>query len=85
MLRGPAVMENDRRRLVVSDVEELPGNRQAATLTHTIGDRSWSQRILTQNLTEEQLSAQLTEAGLTLTDYLTPDKTWVRAQPAQPS
>ncbi|WP_405067427.1 class I SAM-dependent methyltransferase [Kribbella sp. NBC_01510] len=80
MLRGPAVMENDRRRLVVSDVEELPGNRQAATLTHTIGGRSWSQRILTQNLTEEQLSAQLTEAGLTLTDYLTPDKTWVRAQ-----
>ncbi|WP_328519985.1 class I SAM-dependent methyltransferase [Kribbella sp. NBC_00359] len=81
MLRGPAVMENDRRRLVVSDVEELPGNRQAATLTHTIGDRSWSQRILTQNLTDQQLATQLTEAGLTLTDYLTPDKTWVRAQP----
>ena len=81
MLRGPSVMENEHRRLVVSDVEELPGNRQAATLTHTIGDRSWSQRILTQNLSDDQLSAQLTEAGLTLSDYLTPDKTWVRARP----
>ena len=80
MLRGPTVMVNDHRRLVVSDVEELPGNRQAATLTHTIGDRSWSQRILTQNLSDDQLSAQLTEAGLTLADYLTPDKTWVRAR-----
>jgi SAM-dependent methyltransferase len=82
MLRGPTVMENEHRRLVVSDVEELPGNRQAATLTHTIGDRSWSQRILTQNLSDDQLSAQLTQAGLTLADYLTPDKTWVRAQPS---
>jgi len=81
MLRGPGVMENDRRRLVVSDVEELPGNRQAATLTHTIGGRSWSQRILTQNLSEEQLAAQLHEVGLERTDYLTPDKTWVRARP----
>ncbi|WP_406053314.1 class I SAM-dependent methyltransferase [Kribbella sp. NBC_00889] len=80
MIRGTTVMENEHRRLVVSDVEELPGNRQAATLTHTIGDRSWSQRILTQNLSDDQLSAQLTEAGLTLADYLTPDKTWVRAR-----
>ena len=81
MLRGPAVMANEHRRMEVSDVEELPGNRQAAKLTYTIGDRTWSQRILTQNLTEEQLSAQLTEAGLQLTGYLTPDHTWVRAKP----
>ncbi|MFG1622154.1 class I SAM-dependent methyltransferase [Kribbella sp. NPDC049227] len=80
MLRGPTVMVNDHRRLVVSDVEELPGGRQAATLTHTIGDRAWSQRILTQNLSDDQLSAQLTEAGLTLADYLTPDRNWVRAR-----
>lgn len=80
MLRGPAVMVNDYRKLVVSDVEELPGNRQAATLTHTIGDRTWSQRILTQNLSEDELAAQLAEVGLQRTDYLTPDRTWVRAQ-----
>jgi SAM-dependent methyltransferase len=82
MLRGPAVMVNDHRKLVVSDVEDLPGNRQAATLTHTIGDRTWSQRILTQNLSEDQLDAQLAEVGLQRTDYLTPDRTWVRARPS---
>ena len=80
MLRGPSVMGDEHRRMVVSDVEELPGNRQAATLTYTIDGRTWSQRILTQNLLEPQLSAQLTEAGLTLADYLTPDQTWVRAR-----
>ena len=29
MLRGPAVMTNEHRRLEVSNVEEFPGNRQA--------------------------------------------------------
>jgi SAM-dependent methyltransferase len=79
MLRGPAVMVTDHSKMVISEVEELPGNRQAATLTYTIGDRSWSQKILTQNLSEDQLAAQLAEAGLQRTGYLTPDKTWVRA------
>ena len=81
MLRGPSVMADEHRKMVVSDVEELPDNRQAATLTYTIGDRTWSQRILTQNLSDERLAAELTEAGLELLEYLTPDKTWVRARP----
>lgn len=81
MLRGPAVMVNDYRKLVVSDVQELPGNRQAATLTHTIGDRTWSQRILTQNLSEDELADQLARVGLRRTEYLTPDRTWLRASP----
>jgi 2-polyprenyl-3-methyl-5-hydroxy-6-metoxy-1,4-benzoquinol methylase len=81
MLRGPAVRESEDQRFVISDVEELPGNRQAATLTHTIDGKSWSQRILTQNLTEDHLATQLAEVGLRRTGYLTPDHTWVRAQP----
>jgi 2-polyprenyl-3-methyl-5-hydroxy-6-metoxy-1,4-benzoquinol methylase len=81
MLRGPSVLEGDNQRFVISDVEELPGNRQAATLTHTINGKSWSQRILTQNLTEDELTAQLAEVGLRRAGYLTPDQTWVRAQP----
>ena len=81
MLRGPSVMADEHRRMVVSDVEELPGNRQAATLTYTINGRTWSQRILTQNLSDEQLAAELTTAGLEVSEYLTPDKTWVRARP----
>ncbi len=79
MIHAPAVRENGNRRFVISDVEHLPGNIQAATLSHTVDGRTWSQRILAQNLSEDQLTAQLTQAGLTLTDYLTPDQTWVRA------
>ncbi|MDX2972141.1 class I SAM-dependent methyltransferase [Kribbella solani] len=82
MLRGPVVMTSDRGTMVISDLEELPGGRQAAMLTHTVGGRSWSQRILTQNLTEDQLATQLAEAGLQRTRYLTPDQVWVVAQPA---
>lgn len=77
----PAVLENEHRRLVISDVEQLPGDRQSATMTYTIGDQTWSQRILVQNLTEEQLAEDLRASGLALTDYLTPDKGWIRAQP----
>ncbi|TDD26284.1 class I SAM-dependent methyltransferase [Kribbella turkmenica] len=82
MLHAPTVREKGNRRFVVSDVEQRPGNIQAATLTHTVDGRTWSQRILTQNLTEEQLASQLTQVGLTLADYLTPDRTWVRARTA---
>jgi Tfp pilus assembly protein PilX len=67
--------------MVVSDVEEQPGGRQAATLTYTVDGRTWSQRILTQNLSDDQLAAEMAEAGLDLEEYLIPDKTWVRARP----
>ncbi|MFF1820070.1 class I SAM-dependent methyltransferase [Kribbella sp. NPDC058245] len=80
-LAKPVVLESERGRMEISDVEHLPGNQVAATVTHTIGGRSWSQRVLTQNLTEEQLAGQLVEAGLRLDEYLTPDTSWVRARP----
>nr|WP_238351174.1 class I SAM-dependent methyltransferase [Kribbella shirazensis] len=78
---APAVLENDNRTMVISDVEDLPGGAQAATLAYTIDGRSWSQRIITKNLAEDELAAQLATAGLRRTEYLTPDKAWVRAQP----
>jgi len=80
-LAEPVVLESERGRMEISEVEHLSGNRVAATLTHTIGERTWSQRVLTQNLTEEQLAGQLAEAGLRLAEYLTPDTSWVRATP----
>ncbi|GAA1577840.1 hypothetical protein GCM10009789_34150 [Kribbella sancticallisti] len=78
----PVVREREHRRLEVSDVEQLPGDRQAATMTHTVGDQSWSQRILVQNLSEAQLVGALRASGLELMDYLTPDRGWIRARPA---
>jgi 2-polyprenyl-3-methyl-5-hydroxy-6-metoxy-1,4-benzoquinol methylase len=78
---APAVMGDEHRRMVVSDVEDLADGSQTATLTHTIDGRTWSQRIRTKNLPEDHLSAQLAQAGLTRTTYLTPDKSWLQAQP----
>ncbi|MFF0267291.1 class I SAM-dependent methyltransferase [Kribbella sp. NPDC004536] len=78
---APAVLEDERRKLVIADVEDLPGGAQAATLTHVVNGRSWSQRIVTKYLSEADLTAQLAEAGLRRTDYLTPDGMWVRARP----
>lgn len=77
-----AVLENGNRTMVISDVEDLRDGAQAATLSYTIDGRSWSHRIVTKNLTEAELTAQLTAAGLHLADYLTPNKMWVRAQPS---
>jgi hypothetical protein len=74
-------MGDEHRRMVVSDVEDLADGSQTATLTHTIDGRTWSQRIRTKNLPEDHLSAQLAQAGLTRTTYLTPDKSWLQAQP----
>lgn len=78
---APATVEREHSTMVISDVEDLPDGVQAATLTHTIDGRSWSQRIVTKNLSEDALDAQLAEAGLRRTGYLTPDRMWVRAQP----
>jgi 2-polyprenyl-3-methyl-5-hydroxy-6-metoxy-1,4-benzoquinol methylase len=73
------VRENENRRLVISDTRQLPGDRQSATMTHTIDGRTWSQQILVQNLTEEQLRNQLAEVGLRLVEHL--DESWVTATP----
>ncbi|WP_165956548.1 class I SAM-dependent methyltransferase [Kribbella antibiotica] len=80
-LARPVVLESEHTRMEISDVEHLPGNKVAATLTHTRDGQSWSQRVLTQNLTEEELSSQLAEVGLRLDEYLTPNTAWVRARP----
>jgi len=78
-LAQPVVLEGEHSRMEISEVEHLPGNQVAATLTHTRDGRSWSQRVLTQNLTEAQLTSQLAEAGLRLVRYLTPATSWVLA------
>ncbi|MFJ8597746.1 class I SAM-dependent methyltransferase [Streptomyces shenzhenensis] len=42
-------------------------------------DAVWTQRFLARPLTKEQFEAALTEAGLEVDTYLTPDRTWARA------
>ena len=73
----PRVLEREDHRLEIADVEHLPGDIDAATMTHTVAGRTWSQRVVVQNFTDEELEALLAEAGLGKVDYLTPDHTWL--------
>lgn len=74
------VREKENRRIEVSNVEQLPDDKQSATMTYTVNGHTWSQHVLVQNLTEERLIAALGASGLTLTGYLTPDRGWIRAR-----
>jgi SAM-dependent methyltransferase len=77
----PRVMERADHRLEIAEVEHLPGDRDAATMTHTVAGRTWSQRVVVQNFTDEELTTVLAEAGLEPPDYLTADHTWLTARP----
>ncbi|ONI74584.1 hypothetical protein BWI15_13185 [Kribbella sp. ALI-6-A] len=78
----PRVLERPGHRLEISDIEHLPGDRDAATMTHTVAGRTWSQRVVAQNFTDEELATLLAESGLTSITYLTPDHTWLTARPS---
>lgn len=73
----PLVMEREDHRLEIHEVEHLPGDIDAATMTHTVAGRTWSQRVVVQNFTDDELEALLAKAGLGKVDYLTPDHTWL--------
>lgn len=45
-------------------------------------DATWTQTFLARPLTAEQFEEALAEAGLEVAEYLTEDRTWVRAVPA---
>ncbi|MEV6283570.1 class I SAM-dependent methyltransferase [Kribbella sp. NPDC051770] len=80
----PAVLERPGHRLEITDVEHLPGDIDAATMTHVVGDDTWSQRVVVQNFTDEELETMLAEAGLGSVTYLTPDHTWLITRPRSP-
>ncbi|GAB3831480.1 hypothetical protein [Kribbella italica] len=73
----PRVMERPDHRLEIHEVDHLPGDIDAATMTHTVAGRTWSQRVVVQNFTDDALEILLAEAGLGKVDYLTPDHTWL--------
>jgi hypothetical protein len=57
-----------------------PGLR-SVRVEYSLPDGAWSQTFVTQELSTEQFEAAAAEAGLVVTDYLTEDRTWVRARP----
>lgn len=52
-----------------------------ATMQYEAAGRIWTQSFTSRRLTDEELDANLSRAGLKLDRFLTEDRTWVRAVP----
>jgi SAM-dependent methyltransferase len=65
---------------VVSSDPVRPGVR-SVHVEYIFPDAQWTQTFLTSPLTAEAFERVLAEAGLAADDYLTADRTWVRARP----
>jgi SAM-dependent methyltransferase len=64
------------------DVSRPAANLLTATVEYVVGDRCWTQTFTTTRLDHDELAAALAEAGLRLDRYLTEDRNWFRAVPA---
>lgn len=53
----------------------------AATMRYAYGERVWTQSFTSRRLSDAELGVALGEAGLALAEFLTEDRTWVRAVP----
>ncbi|MFI7701340.1 class I SAM-dependent methyltransferase [Nonomuraea sp. NPDC049480] len=64
-------------------VEQVSPGIFHATMRYTYGDdKVWTQSFSSRRLTDDDLAADLTAAGLRLDRFLTEDRTWVLATPA---
>ena len=57
----------------------------SATMEYVDGDRVWTQTFTARRLDDADLRAVLDGAGLRLDRYLTEDRGWLRAVPANPT
>jgi hypothetical protein len=64
------------------DVRRLRSDLVAATVEYIIGDRAWTHSFVTRRVDDDLLTEELTTAGLALAGFLTPDRAWIRALPA---
>ncbi|MBT2225529.1 bifunctional 2-polyprenyl-6-hydroxyphenol methylase/3-demethylubiquinol 3-O-methyltransferase UbiG [Nonomuraea sp. NEAU-A123] len=61
--------------------EEVGPELFSATMRYAHGDRVWTQSFTSRRLSDDDLRAALTEAGLHLDRFLTDDRRWVLAVP----
>jgi SAM-dependent methyltransferase len=64
------------------DVSRPAPDLLTATVEYVVGDRCWTQTFTATRLDEAGLDASLAAAGLGLDRYLTGDRNWFRAVPA---
>jgi SAM-dependent methyltransferase len=67
---------------ILSSEPVAPGVRSVRA-EYAYPDATWTQTFLSRPLTTEEFEDALADAGLAVDAYLTPDRTWVRALPAQ--
>jgi hypothetical protein len=65
---------------VLSSEPVAPGVR-SVHVEYVYPDARWTQTFLSRPLTQAEFESALTEAGLAVDSYLTPDGVWVRALP----
>lgn len=63
----------------VSELERLSPELLSVTSRYTWGEKVWTQSFVSRRLTDEEMTAELGRAKLTLDRFLTEDKTWFRA------
>lgn len=56
------------------------GDLLSATVRYTVADRSWTQPFTARRLTESDMRAELSAAGLTFDSWCTPERTWFAAK-----
>lgn len=79
--------ESERDGIVfrVRNVSRPEPDLVSATMEYVDGDRVWTQTFTARRLDDADLRAVLDEAGLRLDRYLTEDRGWLRAVPAEPA
>jgi SAM-dependent methyltransferase len=65
------------------DVSRPAPDLLAATVEYVVGDRCWTQTFTATRLDDAELDASLAAADLRLDRYLTEDRSWFRAVPAE--
>jgi SAM-dependent methyltransferase len=65
------------------DVSRPAPDLLTATVEYVVGDRYWTQTFTATRLDDAELDASLAAAGLRLDRYLTEDRSWFRAVPAE--
>jgi SAM-dependent methyltransferase len=56
------------------------GDLLSATVRYALADRSWTQPFTARRLTETDMHAELSAAGLVFDGWCTPDRTWFAAR-----
>lgn len=73
----------DGLTIEVAAVEEVSPGLVHSTMRYTHGGKEWTQSFRSWRLTDERLAAELARAGLRLERFVTDDRTWVLAAPAE--